>query len=103
MHASSPTLACSLRRHWLSMTALMLLIGQASLEPVLSWSVPRLIPKQGRLHDLRAWRNCQPSSDNGCEVVSSSGTGPSIRLSPMERDWRERSLPLDSERCSWLL
>jgi hypothetical protein len=48
MHTSSPTPACSPRGHWLSMTAPMLFVGQANLEPVLSWSVPRLIPKQVR-------------------------------------------------------
>ena len=89
--------------HWLSMTAPMLFVGQANLEQVLSWSVPRLIPKQVRHLVLGAWRNCQPSSSNGGEADRRSGTCPSTRSSMVEYDWRERSRSLDSGRWLWLL
>jgi len=78
MPVSSPMLVCSLRGRWWSMTALRLLIGQPASGPERSWSAPRLIPKQGQLHDLRAWRNCRLSSDDGREVVSRSGIPPSM-------------------------
>ncbi len=84
MRASSQMWACSLQRHWSSMTALRPLVGQPGSGPERSCSALHLISKQVRSHTLGALRNCQPSSDNNGEAVSRSGIDPSILRLP----WR---------------